>query len=173
MTEEWRQDLIEQGDRLQIQSSLRSLAHLHLAQKWSLIHYSFGLSITLLSALVGASFFTETTEYENVVKLFTLIITIASAINTYLKPGEKKGHHEIAHKNYIGLSYDSELLSKIEAKRRMNSVPEYQKELGEKLSNLMERMKKIQLDSPLLSPKLLEKPTQTYLKSQAASVNEV
>ena len=117
-------------------------------------------------------YFPELTEYENIVKLFILIITIASAINTYLKPGEKKGRHEIAHKNYIGLSYDSELLSKIEAKRRMNSVPEYQKELGEKLSNLIERMKKIQLDSPLLSPKSLEKSTQTYLKSQTTIVSE-
>ena len=90
------------------------------------------------------------TNFRFIAGVISLLVTISSAINTYLKPGELKANHETAYKWYSALSSDIQNYYKMECRRRFNSVSEAQDELGKIYQNLVNRMSQLKKDSPML-----------------------
>ena len=150
MGESWRDQLMKPGYDLKKESDIFSIAHRKIAEKWNIIQVALGLVTTVLSAFAGATIIIKSTNFHFIAGIIALFVTVSSAINTYLKPGELKANHETAHKWYSALSSDIQYYYEIECNRRFNSVQEAQDELGKILQNLVNRMSQLKKDSPML-----------------------
>ena len=149
MAESWRSEFRNDGSLLYYASLRFSLAHQKTAEKWTNVAVFLGMSITTLSAFVGASLVAESPTLSTLAGIIALVVSVASAVNTYLKPSELKVNHETAHKSYLALANDAEYFLAQYRKRFDNDV-QAQKELGDSLKILLDRKSKLQIESPML-----------------------
>jgi len=149
LTESWRDEYSNRGDFLYWESLRFSIAHQKTAERWNNVAVFLGMSTTMLSAFAGASLVAESKNWVILAGVIALIVSVLSAVNTYLKPGEWKVNHETAHKSYLALTNEAELFL-TQCRKRFENVAQAQEVLGDSLKLLLERKSKLQIDSPML-----------------------
>jgi len=150
LTETWREEIKEKGNTLYWDSKIASIAHQKTAQRWNDIAISLGLLITMFSAFAGATLFAESETFALIAGILALIVSVASAVNTFLKPGEGKVNHETAHKSYLELCNDAEYFWNTESSKIFDSVEKAQEILGELYKSLINRKSDLQVNSPMI-----------------------
>lgn len=150
MVEPWREEIKEKGSTLFWDCKEASVAHQRSAERWYNIAMSLGLLITMFSAFAGATLFSESDTFALIAGIMTLIVSVASAANTFLKPGEKKASHETAHKLYLELCNDAVYFWNTEASRTFVDRSEAQEELGKLYEVLIDRKSELEVNSPML-----------------------
>lgn len=149
-TKPWRSEIKEKGSTLYWDCKEASVAHQRASQRWNNIAISLGLLITMFSAFAGATLFSESATFALIAGIMTLIVSVASAANTFLKPGELKVSHETAHKLYLELSNEAVYFWNTESSRTFPSVPEAQDVLGKLYEILIDRKSELEVNSPMV-----------------------
>lgn len=85
-------------------------AHFNAGVRWSSYHFWLGLPSVILSALAGAAFFKDQPEIAGAM---ASVVTILTALMTFLKPSERASSHKSSGDQYLTLRNDARVLRTI------------------------------------------------------------
>ena len=85
-------------------------AHFNAGVRWSSYHLWLGVPAVILSALAGTAFFKDEPEIAGAM---ASIVTILTALMTFLKPSERASSHKSSGDQYLTLRNDARVLRTI------------------------------------------------------------
>ena len=85
-------------------------AHFNADYRWSCYHYWLGIPSVALSAVVGAAFMKG---YPELAAGFSAVITVLTALMTFLKPSERASAHKSSGDQYLSLRNDARVFRQI------------------------------------------------------------
>jgi hypothetical protein len=86
-------------------------AHFNASARWTTWNYFFGIPSVILSAAAGAAFFKD---YATIAGIMSSIVTVLTALMTFLKPSEKASEHKNSGDQYLSLKNDARVFREIE-----------------------------------------------------------
>jgi hypothetical protein len=157
-----RDEIIREAKRLE-ESTLFSLKGHHCAASgWSNRHLWLGLPVVIISALVGATTFSQYAESYPAVKvtagLFSLAVAILSGITTFLNPNDRESAHLTAAHAFDKLNNDARLFWAVNCWQESPDVV-----LTSQLKELVERKNQLNANSPQI-------PNWAYKRAKAGIV---
>lgn len=78
--------------------------HFNAQARWNRWNYLFGLPSVVISALAGTAFFKD---YAAVAGVMTAVVTVLTALMTFLKPSERANAHKNSGDQYLSLRNDA------------------------------------------------------------------
>ncbi|MFZ5520704.1 MAG: SLATT domain-containing protein [Pseudomonadota bacterium] len=85
-------------------------AHFNAGDRWRNYHYWLGLPSVVLSAIAGAAFLKSEPEWAAAV---SLVVTVLTALMTFLKPSERASSHKASGDQYLALRNDARVFRQI------------------------------------------------------------
>lgn len=85
--------------------------HFETARIWSLMHYWLGLPTAVLAAIAGASAFKDNTILAG---SLAIIVTVLTALMTFLNPNKRANEHHIAGNKYNALRNQTRIFCEID-----------------------------------------------------------
>lgn len=96
-------------DRFQREAHVLTEAHNYMCNFWANCHFYVGLPTTVLSAIVSASVFSQSTSHNEIAGFISIIVTCLTAISTFFNPSERKDLHRVAKNSYHTFSIKVEV----------------------------------------------------------------
>lgn len=145
----------QEAARLIEDCNYSSQRHFETAAHWGRLRDRLGLPTTVLAALTSAAAFTEVFGSAITAGLFALLVTVLTAVNTYLNPGQRTERHRTAGNQYLALRNEIRRFLTIQAQQAR--APE--NELVARLETLAAQVDQLNAESP-------ETPEWAYRKAQ-------
>ncbi|WP_131777950.1 SLATT domain-containing protein [Legionella bozemanae] len=98
-----KSEIIREAKRIEESLKYSSKGHFAAAHFWSNFHLWIGIPIVILSAIAGASSFTQFAPKYITTGIIALIVTGLSSIMTFLNPNERSSNHLNSGNNYDAL----------------------------------------------------------------------
>jgi hypothetical protein len=144
--------VIEEAKELASKCYSHFKEHRISSEDWARRRDWLGLPVAIFAAIASATAFTQLPGSGAVAGSLALIVTIGTALISFLAPGEKVAHHRLASDQYYLLYLDINLFLKISAE----GVAETNR-LKEWLESEYEQFKKIHLARPEMSDRVRKK----------------
>ena len=112
-------------------------AHFNASDRWANGNYWFGIPSIILSVTAGAAFFKSHAEIAGAM---SSIVSILTALMTFLKPSERATGHKNSGDQYLSLRNDARVFREIELEQLddstaaiagMNALPKRRNELNQ------------------------------------------
>lgn len=129
--------------RLEEDCSHSGKAHFNASSRWTHLNYWFGIPSVIGSAIIGTAFFKD---YAVAASVGSAVVTVLTALVTFLKPAEKSTSHKNSGDQYLALKNDSRVFREITLQ---NAVEEGVALEG--LSGLTTRRNELNQASPMFS----------------------
>lgn len=111
MTENPRDKIAEELQRMEEDCDHSGRAHFNAADRWWRWNYGFGIPSVILSTAAGGAFMKD---YAIIAGSMSLTVAVLTALMTFLKPGEKSAGHKSSGDQYLALRNDSRVFRTIE-----------------------------------------------------------
>jgi hypothetical protein len=85
-------------------------AHFNASVRWTRWNYLFGIPSVVLSALAGTAFFKD---YGIIAGIMAAVVTLLTALMTFLKPAERASDHKNSGDQYLSLRNDARVFREI------------------------------------------------------------
>ncbi|MCK1354637.1 SLATT domain-containing protein [Bradyrhizobium sp. CW7] len=140
-------EIIREAKRLE-ESTLYSMKGHHVASNgWSNRNLWLGLPVVVISALVGATTFSQYAETYPALKvvagLLSVAVAVLSGITTFLNPNDKESAHLSAAHGFDKLNNDARLFWSVDCWQEASDVV-----LTSQLKELVERKNELNSNSP-------------------------
>jgi hypothetical protein len=155
-------EIIREAKRLE-ESTLYSMKGHHVASNgWSNRNLWLGLPVVVISALVGATTFSQYAETYPALKvvagLLSVAVAVLSGITTFLNPNDKESAHLSAAHGFDKLNNDARLFWSVDCWQEASDVV-----LTSQLKELVERKNELNSNSPQI-------PGWAYRKAKAGII---
>ena len=97
-------------ERMEEDCSHSGKSQFNAGSRWSIWNYVFGIPSVILSAIAGAAFFKQ---YTDAAGAMSSIVTILTALMTFLKPSERAARHKKSGDQYLSLRNDARVYREI------------------------------------------------------------
>jgi len=138
-----KEEIIKEAKRIEESTLFSSKKHFVTADFWQMFHYILGVPIVLLSAIVGASIFSQFDKDKTITGVLTLIVTGLSALMTFFNPNDKASSHKNCGNNYDALSNKVRVFRTIDCWREKSEDI-----LTEKIKYFLEQKDRLNQDAP-------------------------
>lgn len=153
---------------LQRDARKTAAAHVRAANYWRSSHIALGLVITILSAVVSASIFTEY-EYLSIIGAgLSLVLVVFSAVSTFLNPDRRKESHYKAFTLYRGIAARARALDEVDSVIRKKDL-EY---LCETYEQLLKEMDEARKGSPMVASRYFKRDEDEEKEGETKSLRE-
>jgi hypothetical protein len=146
-----RDEIIREAKRLEESTLFSFKGHHHAARGWTNRHLWLGIPTVVISALIGATAFSQyAKEYPWVgvaAGLLAILVAILSGVTTFLNPNDKESAHFIAAHGFDKLNNDARMFWSIECWQE-----ESDEVLTSKLRELVESKHELNSSSPQIPP---------------------
>jgi hypothetical protein len=146
-----RDEIIREAKRLEESTLFSFKGHHHAARGWTNRHLWLGIPTVVISALIGATAFSQyAKEYPWVgvaAGLLAILVAILSGVTTFLNPNDKESAHFIAAHGFDKLNNDARMFWSIECWQE-----ESDEVLTSKLRELVESKNELNSSSPQIPP---------------------
>ncbi|UDF03492.1 SLATT domain-containing protein [Asticcacaulis sp. AND118] len=78
--------------------------------RWAFYHYCLGIPSVVLSSIAGAAFLKD---YPELAGAMSIIVTVLTALMTFLKPSERASSHKSSGDQYLALRNDARIFREI------------------------------------------------------------
>jgi hypothetical protein len=157
-----REEIIREAKRLEESTLFSMKGHHTAASGWSTRHLWLGLPVVIISALVGATTFSQYAESCPALKvtagLLSLAVAILSGITTFLNPNDRESAHLTAANAFDKLNNDARLFWAVDCWQESPDAV-----LTSQLKELVERKNQLNANSPQI-------PNWAYRKAKAGIV---
>lgn len=109
--EKVKKEIIKEAERIRIDCVYKANAHFKIAAFWSKLKFLLGIPITILAAITSGL---ALSSYHEVAGYFALIVSILSAITTFLEPTEKQNSHFNSSNSYTTLVSNINIFCKVD-----------------------------------------------------------
>ena len=106
-----KKEIIKEAERIKIDCVYKANAHFKAAAFWSKLKFLIGIPITILAAITSGL---ALSIYHEVAGLFALLVSILSAITTFLEPNEKQNSHFNSSNSYRTLVSNINIFCKVD-----------------------------------------------------------
>ncbi|CAO4152001.1 hypothetical protein DHODJN_17775 [Methylorubrum extorquens] len=134
-------------------------AHFNASDRWTWWNYAFGIPSVVLSAAAGAAFFQD---YPITAGVMSSMVTILTALMTFLKPSEKAASHKSSGDQYLALRNDARVFREIELTQITDDTAAI---AG--MNGLTTRRNELNLASPQVGPQDFKKAKKGIDKGEA------
>lgn len=141
-----RDEVIKEAKRIEESTLLSSKGHFAVAVRWGYCHLILGSGIAVLSAIAAAFTFSSFSPIS--VGVLALIITVLSAVVTFLNPNERATKHLNAGNGYDSVCNRARIFWTIEC-WAVDADPQA---LTDKVKQLSAEKSKLNLESPQIAP---------------------
>jgi hypothetical protein len=145
--------LLEEARGLEHKCKRSAASQFKAAGFWGGVQVTLGGLAAVLSAVAGASAFSELNRGAVIAGSLALAVTTLTAVTTFLNPSERSNAHLRAGNAYLGLQNRARLFRRIEAPFN----PRDPKLLARHLSRLSDRLDELNRTSPQVSRWLYER----------------
>lgn len=135
--------IIKEAKRLAENCLHTSKSHFVIARYWTMFHLGMGIPATILAACAGTIAFASFQGHNTVAGIVSIVVTILTAVTTFLNPKECHSTHMTAGNNYDSLLTKARIFWTIDC-RREDSVDI----LSEKLKDFSEQRDRFNRDYP-------------------------
>jgi hypothetical protein len=146
-----RDEIIREAKRLEESTLYSFKGHHQAARGWGNRHLWLGIPTVVISALIGATAFSQyAKEYPWVgvaAGLLAILVAILSGVTTFLNPNDKESAHTIAAHGFDKLNNDARMFWSIECWREVAEDV-----LTSNLRELVERKNELNSSSPQIPP---------------------
>jgi hypothetical protein len=106
-----RDKITTELQRMEEDCTVSGKSHFNAAGRWTRWNYIIGIPSVGLSAAAGAAFFKD---YAVVAGLMSSMVTVLTALMTFLKPSERSSDHKSSGDQYLSLRNDARVFREIE-----------------------------------------------------------
>lgn len=85
-------------------------SHFNASSRWNKLNYWFGIPSVLISAAIGTAFFKD---YVIAASIGSALVTVLTALITFLKPAERSTSHKNSGDQYLALRNDARVFREI------------------------------------------------------------
>ncbi|OYU51946.1 MAG: hypothetical protein CFE27_08745 [Alphaproteobacteria bacterium PA1] len=96
--------------RIEEDCSHSGKAHFNAGVRWSQYHYFLGIPAVVLSSIAGIAFFKD---YPLIGGAISSLVTVLTALSTFLKPAERAASHKTSGDQYLGLKNDARVFRSV------------------------------------------------------------
>jgi hypothetical protein len=155
--------VVKEAKRIGENCLYTSKGHFAAASFWSNFHLWFGIPIVVLAAIAGASALSRFDNSALVAGILSIIVTILSAVTTFLNPRERANSHFSAANQYDGLLTEVRIFWTIECWRGESETI-----LTQRLKDLSEKRKTLNRECPQV-PRFAYKQAKKGIKAGESS----
>jgi hypothetical protein len=141
--------VLDEAQRIDEDAKHSAKSHFEAADIWAYRNLCIGIPTTLLAAVAGVS---ALTKFPVLGGILALLAAGASAVQTFLRPGERSAGHLKAGNGYKGLQNDVRIFRTIECVQRATDPT-----LVEELKSLSQRRNTLNTESLQCSRKAFER----------------
>lgn len=109
-----KENIKKELQRIEEDSLYSAKGHFYAAQLWELFNLSVGIPLAVLSAVAGASAFSDFPYHGTVAGVIALLVSIITAISTTINPSKKAALHHTSGNQYNSLKNDARIACSIE-----------------------------------------------------------
>jgi hypothetical protein len=91
-----KEKVVKEAKRVENDAFYSSKGHFEAAHSWNRQHLHLGIPSTILSAVIGASALAQFDNHNIIAGFLAILVTVLSALSTFLNPGEKANSHQNA-----------------------------------------------------------------------------
>jgi hypothetical protein len=146
-----RDEIIREAKRLEESTLYSFKGHHQAARGWGSRHLWLGIPTVVISALIGATAFSQyAKEYPWVgiaAGLLAILVAVLSGVTTFLNPNDKESAHLVAAHGFDKLNNDARMFWSIECWQE-----ESDEVLTSRLRELVERKNELNSSSPQIPP---------------------
>ena len=139
---EAKEKIIKEVKRIEENSLYSSKGHFYAAQFWTNLHLWIGIPTSIMAAVAGASALSQFDNSQIVAGILAILVTVLSAVSTFINPNEKATIHHNAGNRYSSLNNRARIFSEIDAEL------ETDRDLLAKFRSLAEERDKLNDKSP-------------------------
>jgi hypothetical protein len=147
------------------ETSIYADAYKLAAEDWGTSHFSFGITVTTLSAITGAGIFSGSAVAALVAGILSVVLVVISAVATFLNAEKKSNDYYKAAIDYQCLSNKAETLVDIDLKLNEKEV----KDLAASLKKLKDDRDELIKISPRVPVRYYNKASDYYNRTQKSS----
>lgn len=111
MTSSTAEKIVDELRRMEEDCIHSGKAHFNAGDRWNWWNYAFGIPSAALSAAAGGAFFND---YPTIAGAMASVVTLLTALMTFLKPAERAAEHKSAGDQYLSLRNDARVFREIE-----------------------------------------------------------
>lgn len=98
------EEIAKEAKRIEESTLYSSKGHFSAAGYWNSFHYFLGIPSVVLSAIAGASAFSQLDKSNYIVGIISLLVSVLSALMTFINPNDKSKTHLEAGNKYDALN---------------------------------------------------------------------
>jgi hypothetical protein len=151
--EETRQALLDEARILEVKSKRSGASHFKAAGFWSGVQGTLGGLAAVLSAIAGASAFSDLNEGTAIAGALALTVTTLTAVTTFLNPSERSNAHLRSGNEYLALQNRVRRFRRVEAATSTQGL----RPLVRQLARLSDGLDELNRTSPQVSRWLYER----------------
>jgi hypothetical protein len=138
-----RNEIIREAQRMEENLLYSSKGHFAAAHSWNTFHLRVGIPLVILSAILGASAFSDFDKTHIVAGIASLLVVALSSVMTFLNPNQRATTHLNAGNNYDALMNSVRIFWSIDCWR-----DESEQVLTERLKYFSEQKAKLNQSAP-------------------------
>ena len=137
-----KEEIIKESKRIEESLLYSSKGHYAAAHFWTNFHLWIGIPVVILSAIAGASAFSQFDPKHIIAGIISIIVVALSSVMTFLNPNERASNHLNAGNNYDSLMNKARMFWSIDCWR-----DESEQVLTERLKYFSEQKDKLNQSS--------------------------